>query len=333
MRLFDYLFGRKPASEEHAQGTPGREYPAMSTEFIEIPSRRFYGQCARSPNTLYVLAWRDGNDSGTSGGSRRSGQGRYYLLRHGQVITEGLMPRPNDGRVVDNGTFILNDWGFGDGLKGTFCAFDCSGQKLIVRSFRANLFNNGISSDGRVAVCQTCNAPGSDGGTLAIFDLTRRVQISTWSPESGWADFYEFPRDGLIRLGYRKLGAFVYTWDGEFVGREAWYDAQLAKGDYSGTLVMVERLLKEANGKLSLDFAMRLIRGIDRVIPTLTIAEGRLRLGPMKLRGLCLEAAGNIREALDCYERAVSLDPKVGVKRRIEQIRRGMATEQQNSKA
>jgi len=27
------------------------------------------------------------------------------------------MARPNDGKVADNGTFIFNDWGFGDGLK------------------------------------------------------------------------------------------------------------------------------------------------------------------------------------------------------------------------
>jgi len=62
------------------------------------------------------------------------------------------MARPNDGKVADNGTFIFNDWGFGDGLKGTFRAFDSLGQNLIVRRFRANLLNNGISFDGRFAV-------------------------------------------------------------------------------------------------------------------------------------------------------------------------------------
>ena len=29
----------------------------------------------------------------------------------GRIVAEGKMPRPNNGKVADNGVFILNDWG------------------------------------------------------------------------------------------------------------------------------------------------------------------------------------------------------------------------------
>jgi hypothetical protein len=332
MKLLGWLFGRKPTDEQHSpipqlsipQGLAG---PVSPADFIEIPSRKFYGECVRSSNRCYTLAWRDGSDSGTHGGYRTSGHGRYFLLKGDRIIAEGVMARPNDGKVADNGTFILNDWGFGDGLKGTFCAFNSLGQKLIVRNFKANLFNNGISFDGRFAACQACNAPGSDdNAVLSVFDLTRAAEVGKWVPESGWADFYEFSQDGVIRLGYRRLGTFRYTWVGEFLDREAWQEAQLANGDYGSALAMAEHLIKTANGKPPSELAERLLKGIDRVIPDIVNADGKTQAWAMKLRGVCIDAQGNLQEALDCYQKALTLDPKVGVKRRAEQIRKRLGT-------
>jgi hypothetical protein len=218
---------------------------------------------------------------------------------------------------VSTKIFPLTSKGAGD--RKTIYAFDSLGHKLIAQKFRANLFNNGISLDGRFAACQTCNAPGSpDDAALAVFDLTRAVEVGRWRPESGWADFYEFPEDDVIRLGYRQLGAFRYSSTSEFLDREAWQEAQLAKGDCGSVLALAERLIKNANGKPSSELSERLVKGIDRVM------DGRALAWAMKLRGMCIDAQGNMQEALDCYQKALALDPKVGVKRRAEQIRKNL---------
>src|SRR3546814_4600282 len=83
------------------------------------------------------------------------------------------MERPNDGKVADDGTFILNDWGSRDALAGTFMAFARDGRPILKRDYAANRLNNGLSPDGGLAVCQTANAPGSpDSSLLTVFDLT-----------------------------------------------------------------------------------------------------------------------------------------------------------------
>ena len=186
MGLFSWLFrNRQPRLD--CEVVKDALIPKSQSEFVEIRSRNFYGKCYKSPNNRYALAMCDANENLTELGSRRSGPGRYLLIDGTQIIFEGKAERPNDGKIANNGTYILNDWGFGDGLQGTFCAFDVAGRPLIKRRFNANLYNNGLSPDGHFAVCQTCISPDSgDGGNLFVFDLTNSVEIAHWEPESGW---------------------------------------------------------------------------------------------------------------------------------------------------
>lgn len=232
------------------------------------------------------------------------------------------MARPNDGKVADDGTFILNDWGFGGGLKGTFYAFQRNGERICVQNFKANLFNNGLSADGRFAACHTCNSDDErDSAVLAVFDLARGVECARWRPASGWPNFYEFSDDGkTIGLGYLRLGVFRYTMAGEFLDRPAWEEARLTKGDYGDVLMMSQDLIRGAGSKLTPELAARIISAIDRVSPS--IHDRKWEALGLKLRGHSLEARGLIALALDCYERALVLDPKIGVKRRTTQLRK-----------
>lgn len=348
MGLFDFLLGKPPAPDlQHLRQQDAQIEPDIHSEgdslryrrSIRIQTRNFYGSCtySASANGRYTIAWYDGHswidEKGVCGfhlGCRDSGYGRYFLLEGNQILVEGKMARPNDGKVADNGTFILNDWGFGSGGKGIFCAFNVTGQKLITKKFGANLYNNGISSDGHFATCQTCEAESSDDSILTIFDLMQGTEICAWEPDSGWADYYEFIPDG-IRLGYRNVGAFRYTMAGEFLERDIWQDAQLTKGDCENTLAMIERMIKQSDGKPSLELATKLIKGADRALFMVANADAKKQARAMKLRGICLDAQEVLQDALDCYDKALALDSKVGVKRRAEQIRKILSAETNGS--
>jgi len=272
MGLLNWLFGRKgsPAVTGATEPTSnGDSAQANELEFMEISSHRFFGSCTRSGNGRFVLAWSDANEAGTEGGYRRSGHGRYFLMEGSRVLAHGKMARPNDGKVADDGTFILNDWGFGHGLKGKFHAFRPNGESACVQKFKANLFNNGLSSDGRFAACHTCNSDDDkDSSVLTIFDLARGTETARWRPASGWPNFYEFSKDGAtIGLGYPRLGVFGYTMAGEFLDRAAWEEARLTKGEYGDVLMMSQDLIRGADSKPAPELAARIIGAIDRVLP------------------------------------------------------------------
>ncbi len=178
--------------------------------------------------------------------------------------------------------FILNDWGSINTLSGTFAAFNPDGSIRFRRSLHANLFNNGLSSNGRLAVCQMANAPHEDGGKLFVFDLEAGAQIASWQAESGWAHAYEFSEDGkTVRLIYRDRGAFTYGLDGTFIDRIKW----LASGIAVGELGIVETLLAETNHQPSPALVEQLLGAIDRALASPTYNAPKWRARAFKLRG------------------------------------------------
>jgi hypothetical protein len=281
-------------------------------EIVEIPSRDFFGFSSKSPSGRYTVAWCDG-------GPDQTRKGRYFLLELGRIVAEGEMPRPNDGKVADNGVFVLNDWGPIESLSGTLAAFNPDGTTRFTRSFSANLFNNGLAADGRFAACQTANAPHPDGGSLFVFDLASARQIATWQPESGWASSYEFSDDGkTVRLGYGERGTFAYALDGEFLDRMRW----LASGLQAGDLAIVETLLTETKGNPTPALIEQLLGAIDRTLATSMYTAPKSRARAFKLRGICFEEIAEVAKALAAYDEALALDPKVGVKRKADQLRK-----------
>ncbi|WP_316233757.1 tetratricopeptide repeat protein [Bradyrhizobium sp. SZCCHNPS2010] len=283
--------------------------------FIRIPSRDFFGQSSKSPDGRYTLAWRDG-------GPDQSRHGRWILLDARKIVAEGAMSRPNDGKVANNGVFIINDWGLIENLSRTLAAFTSQGTPLLRRTFNANLFNNGLSADGHWAVCQTVNAPHEDGNKLFVFDLCSKIEIGAFQPASGWASSYTFvPDEQRIVLGYQNGRRFSYTMDGRFLDRSAW----LASGLQQGDLLIIERILSEAAGPPSADLIALLLPAIDIALAAERYRDQRSQARAYRFRGTCLDARGDFRDAAAAYEQAVALDPKVGVKHRLDQIRKMLA--------
>ena len=323
MAILSRFFG-KPLASTPAVAEKPTVGPAGGSGFVHVPALDFYSQRASSPNGRYILAWRDGNDAGTEGGARASGKGRYVLFERGQPIVEGRMERPQDGKVGDNGTFVLNDWRFFTGeLRGTFHAFNAGGSEILRCRYKANLFNNGLSCDGRYAVCQTCNSDdGRDSSVLTLFDLTHATEIARWRPESGWANTYDFSDDGqYVLLSNREGPPLRYTFSGEFVDRTLWVEAGLDRGD----LFILGLVLKETHPKPQGDFARQLVASADKALGNIQPDDDRTRAWALKLKATCLDGLEDFSAALACYEQALLLDPKLGVKRRIEQLRKKLA--------
>ena len=281
---------------------------------VSIPELDLVGQCATSPNGRYSLVWQD---RGWNFGEKDS-RGRYFLIDGDRVVIDGLVERPQDGKVADDGTFILNDWGLADELAGRFCAFRADGAEILSRAYAANLLNNGLSDDGRLAVCQTCNAPGSlDSSVLSIFDLVAGTEIATWTAESGWASGYEFPPGGeRIRMIRHDRVSLDYSLDGEFIDRRVWLEDEVARG----TLYAIRKALADGEGVtgLSMDAlragAMRAVADEDQ----------RFVADAWRLLGEIEEAAGDPAAALDAYDRALAANPKVGVAKKAAALRKGL---------
>ena len=215
---------------------------------------------------------------------------------------------------------------FGEGLNGVFYAIDQSGTVLVRQRFEANLLNTGISPDGSIAVCQTCNSDSDDSGLLCCFDLCSGSVIWKIQPETGWAEDYSFDAGRqFLNLHYSKLGAFRYSLRaGSFEDRERLLDQRMEHGNGFDLLAisqgLIDGLLDESSEEqiqpiLGL-LKTALTRGLDDYPNQRAIVFRNL--------GQLWERLGDESLAVQNYEVAVRCNPRGGVKRRLDQLKQGL---------
>lgn len=293
------------------ESPPRVNIAAHGRRIVSIPELDMVGQRATSANGRFTLVWRDRYWMDCV-----PVEGRYLLIDGDSVAVDGNMERPQDGKVADNGTFILNDWGDSQQLSGTIHAFRCDGSPILSRSYAANLLNNGLARDGRLAACQTCNAPKpQDSSILTILDLTAGAEVARWTAESGWAQGYEFPAGGdRIRMLRGDRPALDYSLTGEFIDRRLWLEDEVRRG----TLHVIRKALAEGKAATGLSFE-DLRAGARRALAD---GDARFEAEAWRLLGEIEESAGNAGAALEAYERALAVNPKVGVAKRAAVLRK-----------
>lgn len=238
------------------------------------------------------------------------------------------MERPNDGRVADNGTFILSDWRFGDQLRSTFYAFDRTSNVLLRREFGANTMKSALSSDGRFAVYLTAGGNHPDANKLTLFDLKDSEELWSKWPESGVPNTFEFePSEALIWLIYKNRGRYAYSMtDGDFLDRDRW---ETERVDWASTFELsrigherLEGTGDELDLQLGAEIAFILKKAIAARIAEYPSEHAKV----LRALGELWERLGDDAETLRCYEQADAAYDKAGVKRRIASLRKRMGT-------
>ncbi|MCY1700886.1 tetratricopeptide repeat protein [Lelliottia sp. SL45] len=261
------------------------------------------------------------------------GNGRVILVDYAsdRIVHElKCFARPVDAAVSDSGSYIVHDCGFGCALRGDVIAINTSGDEIYRRHYRANIFNIGLSPCGRYAAVQTANADNKDSNILEVLDLKKGKRIFTVRPIGAWADGYLFDTNadgelGHLRVNLRNLGYFRYSATGEFLDAESLQVARLDKGDYTTKIMAAQELLKTD----PTDESARKARSVADA----ALAQGALERydwGALahRVRGESFELLGQLSDALEAYEQALAMNPKVGVQRRATTLRKKLSAKE-----
>lgn len=297
--------------------------------FLEADEYDFWGAAHLSPSKQWVVGC-DDSDGGGRGGNRERGNGRVLLVQmpQGSAVCEvRSIARPFDVAVSNIGTFAVNDSGFGNELAADAVAFDAQGTELYRRHYSANIFSIAISPCGRFMAVQTCNAPKSPGGNLLeVHDILSKATLFSKAPDTPWSKKFAFDVDrGALKQVWayvEGLGRFAYSPSGEFIGAKKYQAASLDKGDYASRLFAIEKLLRESSDDKS---AERALAVLETVLPEVPHAESSWQAKACRLKGEALEALGRMAEAVSAYELAIGFDPKIGVKKRLDSLRKRIA--------
>jgi tetratricopeptide (TPR) repeat protein len=233
------------------------------------------------------------------------------------------MPRPNDGKVSNQGNFILNDWMFESEEAGTFYAFDANGNKLLSRRYRAYLVNNGISTDGRYAVCQTHDSDNEDGNKWFFFDLANSELVWNCEPIPGRAADYRFDiENSILYLLYENGESYRYDFKGNFLDGDEWEKKSIDSANGYELFDLATDKIDELEDKdadlSSYDDAISLLkRAIDEGISDYYRAQAHRILGEVLLK------RGQRQEAIEHFEKALVADPRIGVKKLLAKLKIG----------
>ena len=334
-RLLSSLSGH--SSTGSAQAAPSVRSPKrvenarVIGNALEVESPDFRGDAHVSPNQRWVLGCDDSDGKGRRG-FRTSGNGRTVLVEMstGRVASEARdLARPSEAAVSDVGTYVVADSGFGDSLSGRIHVRSQSGEQLYSRPFAANIYSVGISDCGQYVVVQTCHAPsGPDGNLLEVHDVVRKQPLFSVKPATPWSRAYAFDVevDRLAKLWVivDKLGRCAYDGSGSFLDHQGLMRAELNSPDVSTRLPAAQRLLQSSTSPAELETVLSVAEVAMKMNPTLD--DGWVAKA-VRLQGEALEALGRGSEAVAASEKALCIDPKIGVKKKLVALRKKLGSQ------
>lgn len=293
----------------------------FDNDFLSIIEPHFFGEFSHSENKKYILAWNDYDPISRIGGYRESGNGCFILIYENKIILKGSVQRPNDGKVANNGNFIIADWLFSGDLNGIFYVFDITGRFLIQQKVNANILNTYISPSGNYAIFQTAhNNEDEDGNKLFLFNLDPIKLLWKLTPPF-WATNYFFDEENhILNIEHDHQETYQYSFDGEFLDQEK-YDAnrlKLATGYELFSITKEKYVDLKAQNEIPEKYLeiIPLFQVVKSDISDYNKAQAYRMMGEVYLN------SHHEKEAINSFGNALIYNPNVGIKRLYEKLKK-----------
>ncbi len=281
------------------------------TEFIDDITG-FYGTEEYSSNKKFAVVFADGHYE-----NDKWKKGQFAVLKDKKLLFKKKIERPNDCQISDNGVSICCDWLNSDDLEGRFIAFNTTGKEIFSRKTSANLGSCGISNDGKIAVFETYNSDTVDSDQLFIVDLEKGEVINHFERPTSFNSVAIDTLKNTIKLIDNKQFSYEIDYSGNQLNREEYESNILQKGSIYDKLWLYSEKSEEdkfsSKGYLSLlldateDKDSQYSYGLDRLY---------------RMIGEYYEANNDNTKTIEYWEKAIEINPKVGVKRKLDKLKK-----------
>ncbi len=289
----------------------------VGSRMIRVQSLNMFGVYSESADRQYLLIRQDSDRESGVGGCRDSGNGRFALARQGKILYVGECERPTEGAVSNSGTFAIIDTLFGDKLGSKLYVYSEDGKLLFSKRFTANTLNMGISTEGSHVVVQLCGSNTKDSGKLLVFEISTSETISAFAPETRWAQRYEFSvSDQIVYLCYDNNRRYAYSFQGVFLDGLKYARDQIEDASPADLVLIVREKLKDAPQEKLPELLSMINKAFEG---DLSQYDEYLALA-YRLKGEINELLGNLEDAVFSYKKALEIDPKIGVKQRLNKL-------------
>lgn len=271
----------------------------------------FYGTEQFSQDKEYCVVYADGHYE-----NDKWKKGHFAVVNGKKLLFKKRLERPNDCYVCNNGISICCDWLNSDDLEGKFIVFDQTGKLIFSKKTTANIGSSGISDDGKIAIFETYFSKTEDADQIFVIDTARCKVISRFNRPTSFNDTQIDTIKGLIKLIDNRKFIYEVDYSGNQTNKEEYDNQILNKGSiydklwfYSekpdeekfqdnNYLEVLYKAIKDEDAKYSF--------GLDRIY---------------RMIGEYFEANNDIERTIEYWEKALEINPKVGVKRKLDKLK------------
>lgn len=271
-------------------------------------------------NERFILAYNNGHYK-VLDGINKFIKGEIIFINQNKLFLIKDLMRPHDGKLAENGSFIISDWMTAGEREGTFYVFNSEANVLIKKKFNSNLGKNAISESGRFAVIETLLSDSEDGDKIFFFDLVLGKLIWESVRSVGNIENFQFNENKkILTVSYGDFLNYHHTFQGEFLDEEK----------------LEKERVGQANGYELFSIAKKKKDGLDNNKSNLSDYEEVLYLlekasnkdvsrhtkaGIHRMIGETYYNFGKTDLALFNFEKALSYNPNVGVKRLYDKLK------------
>jgi hypothetical protein len=279
----------------------------------------FYGQQRKSPDGRFIVL---SADSYELNGKNKNGQ--LALLSNKRLLFKISLQRPNDAHVSNNGIVICCDWLNSEALTGKFLVFNSSGEMIFSKKTTANLGNCALSENGLLALFETYGSDTGHSNQIFVVDIAQRVILAQFERPYAFNTATIKEQQKLIILKNHKGFVFEIDFEGQQLNRENYEKQILAKGSVYDKMILYED--KSENEKFrNVQYLQLLEKAVNDKDASYSFGVDRI----YRKIGEYYEANNQIDKTIEFWEKAYALNPKVGIARKLENLKKKVATKEQ----
>lgn len=286
-----------------------------------VSDLNYWGEVCKSPNEKFFVHY--GTNLGEEEYGYQNGQSvtcKFLEIKNSKValITELFFERPDRVVINDEGFFVVremfNDYDKANELHG----FDPTGQLLSKRKWVASIGEISLDPNTPIVAFETFKSGSSDSEQIILFDIAADKEITRFN-KPFWCDELKLvPAKSMIVVSNRRFGEMKFDFSGTRLNEDEYIRSLIVKGKITEAVWFHE---KEFDDELLFEnenYVNLLLEGSNNPDFLMNYGEDKLhrRLGEF------YEFQGDFEKTLAHWEKALALNPKVGVKRRFDSIRK-----------